>query len=294
MPADETALKMLLRKRHWQKYATFCAEYDRAATTIDPRLVGTWPSRAQLHRWISGSLRTLPYPDHCRVLETMFHGRWTAEQLFGPPPTAAGLFEQTEERRRGTTPTDETTHDAKPELGGITGAFTTRAEFSALFPPYQLFDGAASISAAGLSLNFLCQQYPVPRLCEKISDGSDVHCLFLDPDGKHVREREKEEGYREGELSALTSLNIQTLLRARSKLDGSARKRFRVGVYDETVRYNIIIVDNQTCVVQLYLPSMRGIDSPTLTAVREENGGKSIFGVFAEVQSSLAERSRFL
>ena len=30
-------------------------------------------------------MRSLPYPDHCRVLEEMFPG-WTAEQLFSPCP----------------------------------------------------------------------------------------------------------------------------------------------------------------------------------------------------------------
>ncbi|MDQ7910206.1 hypothetical protein RB614_37495 [Phytohabitans sp. ZYX-F-186] len=56
-------------------------EYDKAARKIDPQLVGTWPSRAQLHRWLSGNLKGLPYPDHCRILEAMLPGH-TAQQLF--------------------------------------------------------------------------------------------------------------------------------------------------------------------------------------------------------------------
>ena len=76
-------LKLLLRERHWQNYGTFCVEYDKAAARIDPDLTGSYPSRAQLHRWLTGSLRSLPYPDHCRVLEEMLPG-WTAEQLFHP------------------------------------------------------------------------------------------------------------------------------------------------------------------------------------------------------------------
>src|SRR5262249_32343238 len=48
-------------------------------------LVGTWPSRTQLHRWLAGDLKGLPYPDHCRVLEGMFPG-WSAAQLFEPMP----------------------------------------------------------------------------------------------------------------------------------------------------------------------------------------------------------------
>jgi hypothetical protein len=80
--SDPILLKALLRERHWQTYRTFCHEYDKAAREIDPGLVGSWPSRAQLHRWLSGGLKGLPYPDHCRILEAMFSGH-TAQQLFG-------------------------------------------------------------------------------------------------------------------------------------------------------------------------------------------------------------------
>jgi len=81
MSEHPVMLKVLLRERHWQNYSTFCAEYDKAARRIDPDLTGRYPSRAQLHRWLTGAVRGLPYADHCRVLEEMFPG-WTAEQLF--------------------------------------------------------------------------------------------------------------------------------------------------------------------------------------------------------------------
>ncbi|MGI8452205.1 MAG: hypothetical protein ACR2MP_34480 [Streptosporangiaceae bacterium] len=88
MPEAPILLKALLRQNHWQQYAAFCAQYDKAAQKIDSDLVHTYPSRAQLHRWLAGSVRGLPYPDHCRVLEEMFPG-WTAEQLFSPAPIGA-------------------------------------------------------------------------------------------------------------------------------------------------------------------------------------------------------------
>jgi hypothetical protein len=81
MPNRHVRLKDVLRARRWQTYRTFCREYDRAAKDFDSSLVGSWPSRAQLHRWLSGDLKGLPYPDHCQVLERMFPD-WTAEQLF--------------------------------------------------------------------------------------------------------------------------------------------------------------------------------------------------------------------
>ncbi|MHC1561809.1 hypothetical protein ACR9E3_22850 [Actinomycetospora sp. C-140] len=67
-------LKDLLRSRHWQSYSSFNREYDRAAKTIDDKLVGSGPSRAQLHRWQAGDLKGMPYPHHCQVLEVMFPG----------------------------------------------------------------------------------------------------------------------------------------------------------------------------------------------------------------------------
>jgi len=86
MREQPVMLKVLLRDHHWQNYSTFCAEYDKAARQLDPKLAGSYPSRAQLHRWLTGTLRSLPYADHCRVLEEMFPG-WTAEQLFQPATT---------------------------------------------------------------------------------------------------------------------------------------------------------------------------------------------------------------
>lgn len=83
MPSQHVRLKDALRARRWTVYRTFCQEYDKAAREVDETLVGTYPSRAQLHRWTKGEIKGLPYPDHCRVLEQMFED-WTAEQLFEP------------------------------------------------------------------------------------------------------------------------------------------------------------------------------------------------------------------
>ena len=83
MTERHVRLRDALRARHWQTYRTFCREFDKAAKIVDPHLVGTWPSRAQFHRWLAGDLKGLPYPDHRRVLEQMLPD-WTAEQLFEP------------------------------------------------------------------------------------------------------------------------------------------------------------------------------------------------------------------
>ncbi len=85
MPKPSTVLKDLLRERHWQTYATFCRQYDRAASELDPVLVGRWPSRGQFARWLSGDIKGMPQPDHCRVLEAMFT-TYSVQQLFAATP----------------------------------------------------------------------------------------------------------------------------------------------------------------------------------------------------------------
>jgi hypothetical protein len=94
---EPTLFKALLKTRHWQKRETFARHWDQVAKTIDPRLVGSCPGHAQFYRWLSGSIRGVPYPDACMILEIMFPG-WTVQQLFQPvrasrsmllrPPTA--------------------------------------------------------------------------------------------------------------------------------------------------------------------------------------------------------------
>lgn len=93
MAALPVRLKLLLEQQHYQTYRTFRKEYDKAAKSIDPELIGTAPSRAQFYRWLTGDLKGLPFPDHCRVLERMFLGM-TAAQLFesvAPEPDEVGL-----------------------------------------------------------------------------------------------------------------------------------------------------------------------------------------------------------
>jgi transcriptional regulator with XRE-family HTH domain len=153
------------------------------------------------------------------------------------------------------------------DLAGIQCAYPSRSAFVAAFPPERLFTGAVSISLAGLSNNLLCQHYADRRLEELLALGTQVTCLFLDPDGPATAAREAEEGYEAGHLRGLTALNLSLLKRLRSRLPAHARTRLVLGTYEQTIRFNIILVDradDQTAVIQPYLPHSRGVEAPTL------------------------------
>jgi len=272
--AQPILLQILLRQRQWQRYGIFRAAYDDAARRIDRGLVGTAPSRAQLHRWTSGELKRLPYTDHCRVLEHMFPG-WTAGQLFGPCPDDVLSARAT---------------GRADDLADVVAVFPTRADFNRAMPPDTLFDDAADVRAAGLSLNLICQQYPDQSLRRLVENGAELRCLFLDPDGEAIRAREREEGYTGHHLVTLTKLNIEVLARLRDRLPQSARGRLSIGVYDETIRFGIVLVDGVTGVVQPYLPQARGVDSPTFVVRRRPEMG--LYSTFERIYTELWERSR--
>lgn len=282
MPDQQILLKSLLQQRHWQTYKTFCKEYDKAAKLVDSTLQGKWPSRAQLHRWLSGELKGLPYSDHCRVLETMFPGR-TVEELFSPNGAQGSI-----PRVRNADPVAGV--DPAPQMADVAAVFGSRSAFASAYPPAALFDNAKEISAAGLSLNVLCQSYPDHRLKRLLENGTRIRCLFLDPNGTAIRAREDEEGYKDSTLVTLTTLNINILTRLKNQLPREAADLLELRVYDETIRFNILIVDSATCVVQPYLPQARGIDSPTIV-INDNTAADGLFPVFDRVFTSIWERS---
>ncbi|QNE19695.1 hypothetical protein F1D05_19425 [Kribbella qitaiheensis] len=279
----ETALKVLLRQRHLQEHRAFCREYDKIARTIDRELVGSHPSKATFYRWLSGNLSGLPHPSHCRILESMLPG-WTAQAIFEPWP---GEDDQ---------PSDApaVAASAMPaELAGVTAIYPSRTEFSHEMPSTKLFDTAMTVDAMGLSLNLICQQYPDLKLRALLRRAS-VRLLFLDPDGDSIKRRNIEEGHEDGHLSAWSIGNINIMRRLREDLPPEAAERLQLRMYDETIRFNLMFIDNELGIMQTYLPALRGLDSPTFMMRPTGPDGTDLYSVYAHVFSSLWERGKTL
>lgn len=286
---EPIALKVLLRERHWT-YAAFCVEYDKV---LDPRLIRTWPSRAQFHRWLAGDLLTLSHPDACRVLEDLFPG-WTVEELFSRHgDRRSGVRLVTSVDGKEDTGSDADNLPVGP-FQDVTAVYATRSEFMASVSPHTLFGNATSIRATGLSLNLICQQYPERELIRMVERGGSLQCLFLDPDGAAIRQREQEENHPPGLLSDLTRINIRSLHdRVRSQLPQDAQSRLQIAKYDETIRFNVVLVDDRLGIVQPYLPATRGIESPTFVLERKW-ADRGLFPAFDAIVSSLWTRARIV
>jgi hypothetical protein len=185
-----------------------------------------------------------------------------------------------------TTTSDVLGRIIRDRFSDVSAVYRTRSEFVSHLPPHDLFDEATDVRAAGLSLNLICQQYADDNLRELIKAGATFKCLFMDPKGEAIKAREAEEGYPEGHLAALTGLNIQTLQeRVKARLPAPARKRLLIATYDQTIRFNILIVDS-LCVAQPYLPATRGLDSPTFIIQRRWSTA-GLFSMFSQIFEDL-------
>ncbi|WP_320065002.1 DUF5919 domain-containing protein [Micromonospora sp. RTGN7] len=182
--------------------------------------------------------------------------------------------------------------DSANQLAGLTAVYPNRSELSARLPASRLFDNARDIRATGLSLNVLCQDYADHGWHALVEKGAHIRCLFLDPDGAAIPAREAEEGFPSGQLSALTKLNIETMLRVRDRLPAELRSSLELATYDSTLRFNIVLVDG-LCVTQPYLTESRGVDAPAFVMRRQERGA-GLYPVFEQVFKSQWKRGRLL
>lgn len=165
------------------------------------------------------------------------------------------------------------------DCGDLVRAYSSRSRATQALRVDEVVAASRFVDMSGISLNFICQQFPGDQLLQMVQGRSTLRLLFLEPDGAAMAVREREEGYTPGRLSALTSLNITTMLGLRARLGADERSGLAIRTIDETALFNTTILDHEFCVVQPYLPGIRGVDSPTLAMVRRTNTG--LFNTFA-------------
>lgn len=166
------------------------------------------------------------------------------------------------------------------DVGDVIKAFASRSEAAANLRLEDLYRKSTSIDVSGLSLNFLCQQFPSDVLLEMVTSGVPIRALFLSPGAPAMASREAEEGYEPGRLASLTQLNIEHLETLRSRLPSGAQERLEIRLSDRPIRFNITVLGGELCVCQPYLPVGRGVDSPTLVLIRRAERG--LFKTFSD------------
>lgn len=182
--------------------------------------------------------------------------------------------------------------DARDGVKDVVAVYATRAETQAAAPLVRILAAAERVDLMGLSLNGLCQGISDVTLRELIENGLHLRCLFLDPDGEGIKAREAEERVPGNHLAELTRTNLHAIGRLRSHLSPQAIDRLQVRTYDQTIRFNITVVDNQRALVQPYLHQARGLDSPTLMIEADQSQPHGLFPIFEQAFSNAWQGGR--
>lgn len=78
--------------------------------------------------------------------------------------------------------------------------------------------------------------------------------------------------------------------RARQRLSESAQEHLMIARYDETIRFNITLIDRSLAVIQPYLHGIRGLEAPTFM-LRSDGESTGLFPTFERNFEWLWDRS---
>jgi hypothetical protein len=263
MGIEPIRLKVLLQTRHWQTYGTFCREYDRAARDIDSVLVGSYPSRAQLHRWQSGELKGLPYPHHCRVLEEMFPG-WTAAQLF----ETGSVGEPS-----ANTPGPVTATPYTPEVD----IFVDMNEEDNRLIAQRIRDAKTIFFAAHTGYAAMVSQYQAATR-QAIANGCKLRVVVSNPNGPLLANAELSRRLcpsirQVGEIIDVLSTCRRHLAQAVGQ--GLPEENVQAHMYDGPPSMNVLLVDEWLRVIP-YLPLVDAAESPVFEFAIEQDNPSSL------------------
>lgn len=256
---EPTLLKALLRARHWQKHSTFVREWDKVAKALDPQLRGSWPRHAQFYRWLRGELRGLPYPDACRILESMFP-QYNVRELFRPcsSETLNNLL-----HKSGPAPSNATNKLVPPGRAEISQLWP-RTDADALHDLVSRVSGAhEEVSMFGLTRNFYASNEMLP-LVESKAHEIPVTFYVMDPHCDSRRDRyrlEPAEAAMEDPARYKREI-LRPLFAASQQISPSTSSAgLRIFTYNFPCSFAIEKID-RSCRVMLYGHGKRGTEGP--------------------------------
>ncbi|MEV6499723.1 DNA-binding protein [Streptomyces prunicolor] len=207
-----TLLKTLVAQRHW-RYGDFVGHFTRTAEKVIKKgTANPTISEAQFRRWTAGTIRTLPGPDACRVLEEMFGV--SAAALFQAPPSPespAPAFSLKDE-------IDMTARDASSEAGAAASASISDTTLD------QLRDDVAVLARRYNTFS----AFEVLQTARKLREEAEEH-----RDRTQVPVQQQDLLIIAGQACALLSAAAFDL----GSLDGATRLARAAALYGETARF---------------------------------------------------------
>jgi hypothetical protein len=160
--------------------------------------------------------------------------------------------------------------------------FDSRTSFDNCIGIQRIFSQSKEIKAVGISLNSIILNWGTANLTHAVRNtGCQIKMLFLNPDCKVTKSREKDESLIEGTISQLTKTNINLLKKAIMEL-GCEGDKLSYRVYSKVPFINMYIINNEIIILQHYLSGLRGQESPVYV-IRDEGNETGLFHLYNTV-----------
>lgn len=148
--------------------------------------------------------------------------------------------------------------------------YAKRASMSQDYDLPSLVAGSKMIRCIGISNTELTAKMDPDAIIYALSNGADIEIVFLDPDGINTKRREEEEHQESGRISNITKTNMGYSKNLRRRLPDNLKENYRIYVYDEVPRLNIILLDS-TLILQYYANSIPGLKNPCFVIEKQDD-----------------------
>jgi len=128
---------------------------------------------------------------------------------------------------------------------------------------------------------------------ERLASGVVIEVFFLDPTGKGIATRTKEDSRGTRNLEGRIRRSIKFMWDIRQKLQDPSKSRLKLYVYDATPSVGVTWIDSSMLVTH-YLPGSVNLTSPALR-IEPRQGTKSVYSVYqSNINTLRAEFSALL
>ena len=224
---------------------------------------------------VTEGLKPQELPRALRQYQSLeFTGRASLEKLLHYVDVKATEPQHLDESRLREQSSLERVLAIRHDFGEVVGAYESRRQLFKAIPFEEICQRARKLDAIGLSLHAITLELGRTELTRMFQENAcTVRLLFLKPHSSECKRREAEEGYKDDELSSLTSSSIKLVQRIRSELPHDKVPLLVAKTYESPVRINMIILDDNVMILQHYVASIAGKDAPVFLLVRRTASG---------------------
>lgn len=168
----------------------------------------------------------------------------------------------------------------------VTRTYINRADMVSDINLRRRIQNARRVYAMGIS-NSELMGFEYDVFMDSINQGCEFKILFLDANCEATRQRELEEGIREGRIKKTTQSNLEIAEDIYDELPSEKRNLFEIRIYRRCPRINLLIVD-EIAVLQYYDSFNRGMKNPSFLIERKDDNNQLFdycLGKFSEMIS---------